>query len=816
MGKFSSNSTNNRSVGTNKRTTERLSPSAHALLPLDRTMCTMRLDADVSNVSGVSAARSKALKKMGISTVGDLVTLYPRRYIDLSNVACIASAPIGENCTIRGNIYDMKLKRPRAQLVLVEITLVDNTGTLIITAFRQPWLMNTLSPGATVAVAGKVEFNYGFKRMTNPFIEEIDVIQTSDAGLSDGVIIPVHPACAEISAAWMRRLVKNALNACDALEDFLPLELRKKHALMSRRCALRAIHFPHSMHEKTLAHKRLAYEEVLLLQLALMQNGARGSRKSTAEGAIGKDGTAEGSAGEAGGISHVIQGVCVRNLYDALPFSLTNDQKTAIQEILEVMHKPMCANHMLLGDVGTGKTIVCAFALAAVADTHTQAAVMAPTEVLARQYAQSIGPLLTQLGISWDTLTGSTPAYERASILSRLQSGEIHVLFGTHALIEPDVQFRSCSLCVIDEQQRFGVKQRARLLEKGHAPDALYLTATPIPRSLALTLFGNLTLSYVRERPFSGACRCTKVYTRDNEERAYQAAREALERGEQVYVVCPLIGLSTEQRNARAHANMHGSQNTAGARTDTGAQLNKKKGTSPQTYQTSHANQTHQTQDDYYEFSLMSIESEQDYAHENVAAATTKAKILQDTLFYDFRVALLHGKMTSAEKQKTMDNFRSGAVQVLVATTVIEVGVDVAHATVMIIEDADRFGLSQLHQLRGRVGRSELASQVFLISNSSSSAALDRLRAMEQTDDGFELASYDLSLRREGDILGNRQHGTSTLKLINVVRDSNIIQAAHDDAQELLSADPQLMQTVHRSLAREVRALCAQAEIVGS
>ncbi len=723
---------------------------------VDRTSATVCLESHVTAVNGVSPKRAKALAGMGIVSVKDLLTSFPRRYVDLSRVESIRTARIGESCTIRGRIHELKLKRPKPKLALVEITLVDETGTMMITAFRQPWLMDSLARDMSIAVAGKVEFDYGFKRMTNPFIEPL----SSGSADLEGMIIPVHPACADISTAWMRRLVHNAFDICGSLDDFLPLDLRGKYRLMSRRNALRSIHFPYTMDDAVQARRRLVYEEILLLELALMQEGVRDADENREP------------------VSHCVDGPALLKLFDVMPFALTEDQLKAISEILAPMAQPRCANHLLLGDVGTGKTAVAAFALAAAADSGAQAVMMAPTEVLARQYAQSLGSLFDQRSITWAVLTGSTPAAERTSLIKRLAAGEIQVLFGTHAVIEPDVRFARCSLCVIDEQQRFGVEQRARLLEKGSAPDALYLTATPIPRSLALALFGNLSLSYLHQRPHGGVLRTTKVVVREDKHVAYDAARAALQRGEQVYVVCPLVGLDTQERDKRAQ-------------------------------------RTREDDEDRYEFACISIEDEGDFSHENIAAASKHAQILQDTVFFDYRVALLHGKLGSVEKKETMDAFRRGDVQVLVATTVIEVGVDVPNATVLIVEDADRFGLSQLHQLRGRVGRGEKPAQVFLVSNSQTETALDRLAAMERTDDGFELATYDLSLRREGDLLGNRQHGASSLKLVNVIRDSAVIEAAHADAARLLTDDPLLERPEHRALGREVRLLRGNHEVLG-
>ncbi|MBO4352741.1 MAG: ATP-dependent DNA helicase RecG, partial [Eggerthellaceae bacterium] len=356
----------------------------------------------------------------------------------------------------------------------------------------------------------------------------------------------------------------------------------------------------------------------------------------------------------------------------------------------------------------------------------------------------------------------------------KLAAGTLSVLIGTHALLEDDVRPASCTLAIIDEQQRFGVDQRAALLKKGTCPDALYLTATPIPRTLALALYGNLTLSYLKTRPKASAPRRTFVHDFKEKGVAYDAAREALERGERVFVVCPLVG---EKRSEEPDA---------GKGQGDGAQ-------------------------DAEELQV-SIESDQDMAGLDVHAAEEQARYLSEAVFADYEVGLVHGRMPAREKQQVMQDFRDGKIQVLVATTVIEVGIDVPEATVMIVEDADRFGLSQLHQLRGRVGRGTLPGEVHLISGTRNPTALERLAAMERTDDGFELATYDLSLRREGDILGNRQHGASVLKLVNVVRDGKMIEAAHADARAILEEDPLLESAALKALGREARLAFKRAE----
>ena len=640
----------------------------------DRLAATLALDEPASRVKLVSPARAQALAGLGVRTVRDLLTHFPRRYIDLSKRETVAGARIGGSCTIQGTVHEVKLKRPRPNLTLVEIAVVDATGVLMVTCFRQPWLKDQLKPGMGIAVAGKVEFDYGFKRMVNPYIEQL-----GDGQVAEGMIIPVHPACEKISAAWMRRLVGNALDAVQGCYDPLPLDLRVRYRLMTRAAALSCIHFPHTMEEAAEARRRLVYEELLLLELALMSQAAQ--RAAGAQ----------------------------------------------------------------------------------------PAALMAPTEVLARQHAASLGKWFDEVGVTWGLLTGSTPDDERARLLKGAADGGVCVLIGTHALLEPDVRFKRLTLAVIDEQQRFGVEQRAALLSKGEAPDALYLTATPIPRTLALAVFGDMTLSYIKHRPNDSARRTTHVVSKADQGRAYDAACEALSRGEQVYVVCPLIGQDAEARDKRA------------------------------------GGRGREADEEAYEFASISIESDADFAGDNVTAATKEASYLQQTVFADWHVELLHGRMKPADKDAVMGRFRDNETQVLVATTVIEVGVDVPNATVMIVMDADRFGLSQLHQLRGRVGRGEKPAQVFLVSTSKSEQSLARLAAMERTDDGFELAKYDLSLRREGDILGNRQSGASALKLVNIVRDERVVQAAHADAAAIMAADPGLAEPDHQALALELR-----------
>lgn len=711
-----------------------------------RLKATLALEEPITRISGVSAKRASALRKLDIKHIRDLLGHFPKRYIDMSDVRTISDAAIGQQCTLSGTVYEMKLKNPKRNLSLVEITLQDNTGIIVITCFRQPWLMDKFKAGDRLAVSGKIEFNYGFKRMTNPYLEVLGDKQ------AHGFILPVYSATDGITQTSMRGFIERGLQVIRGMLDPLPLELRMKYRLMGKGVALSCVHFPHEMSEAMEARRRLAYEEVLLLQLFMMIEGEkRSSGKETC--------------------AHTVNGLHLSALQDSLPFTLTAEQASARDDLLDVMSQNGAANHMLLGDVGTGKTVVAAHGLAAAVDSGGQALLLAPTEVLAEQHFAKVGALLDAAGITNALLTGSTDDATRSNILDRFSQGKLGVLIGTHAILEDDVIPSNLTFVVIDEQQRFGVEQRAKLLSKGTAPDALYLTATPIPRTLALALFGNLTLSYIKERPNADVGRSTRVLPKSKRGVAYDAAKEALARGEQVYVVCPLIGVSSAERDASAKSDA--SINEMGVEA------------------TYHPD--------------VVIEEDEDLNGGNVTAAIKEAEYLQKSIFPDYRVDLLHGGLPSADKREVMQRFSSGESHVLVATTVIEVGVDVPNATVMIVEDADRFGLSQLHQLRGRVGRGEKAGEVFLVSASKQEAALKRLSALEKTEDGYELATLDLSLRREGDILGNRQSGASALKLVNVVRDGAMIEAAHNDARAILNADPELRDPSNATLARELR-----------
>lgn len=710
-------------------------------LPKDRLSATLALDELTPAIPGVRDARAKMLASMGLHSVRDVLNHFPIRYMDMTRVRTSATAQIGEQCTMSGTVYEIRLKRPKARLSSVEITMVDSDGVFIVSVFNRPYLANQIVVGDELVVSGKTEFNYGFLRMTNPYIE------AKTSGHVEGRIIPIHHASSKVSSTQIRGIVKGALQATEGMLDVIPANIREKRGLVSRRMAFKNVHFPKSLDEASQARKRLAYEELLLLQLFMMTEEYKRTLGAKAH-------------------KHVTNGEKMEALRSHLPFKLTDGQQKAITDLLRSMSLDRPSSRMLLGDVGTGKTIVSAFGMASAADSGTQSILCAPTEVLAKQHFDGLGPLLRNASISCALLTGSTPPADREKILDDFASGDLDVLIGTHALLEPDVVGRDISFIVIDEQQRFGVNQREALLSKGDGADSLFMTATPIPRTLALTLFGGMELSYLREKPNKGASRKTTALDSRNRGVAFDHALSELKNGHQVYIVCPLID-SADSKQDESEAK--------------------------------------RSPIDEGEFGDIVIEDEEDLGKSSLASAKQQAEILKAHIFMDYEIGLLHGGLPSDEKASVMQDFKSGKIDVLVCSTVIEVGIDVPNATVMIIEDADRFGLSQLHQLRGRVGRGKDDSQVFLISSSKQPKALKRLQAMEKSDDGFEIARYDLSLRREGDILGNKQSGSSSLKIVNIVRDSDLVEQAHEDALEILSDDPGLESREHAGLAREIR-----------
>ena len=695
-----------------------------------RLQRTCALASDAGSLRYVSGKRKTALDRLGLKRVRDVLLHLPHRYLDFSNVTKIGYADVGSDATVVGTVDKVTLKRPRPHMQIVEVSVVDNTGVLLATFFRQPWIADQLKSGDIVALSGKVTFSYGFRQMKAPFYEV--VAKGGETG-TYARILPVHSVGEGVSASWMRRIIAAALADAGDVCDPLPSSMVAKRGLMSLSRALREVHFPTTLSAAEQARRRLAYDELVTLQLALLTR-----QRLELNGIVP--------------YQHVVDGPCKQALLEALPFELSDEQKVAVDEILADMASEHVMNRLLLGDVGTGKTAVALVAIAAAADTKTQAAVMAPTSVLARQYAEKLGPLLDKAGIGWALVTGATPASKRSHIADAVAKGTLTCVFGTTALLSDDMAFNRLSLVVIDEQHRFGVNQRLALRQKGIAADLLTMTATPIPRTLALSLYGDLSCSRIRKRPRPGAGVVTKVVPPENVDLAYGAIRDAVAAGHQAYVICPLVD----------------------------------------------------DKDDGHD--LDDVPARNQSNAKRLHAATTTLQDLEHGALRGLNLALLTGRMSSEEKDAVMDSFRMGKIDVLVATTVVEVGVDVPNATAMMVFDADRFGLATLHQLRGRVGRGDVAGTVYLCCAAKrGTPARDRLGALEATSDGFELAELDLKLRREGEVLGYRQHGGVSLTICDLDSDADLVEVAHRDARSIVSEDPDLSSDLYASLAIECR-----------
>lgn len=715
----------------------------------ERVLQTCKLDSSVSEVRFANGKRLDGLLELGISTIRDLLEHFPFRYDDFSKLTKAIDLKIGEKSAVLGLIHEAKGRKLAKGAYIYEITVTDETGMLKAVWFNQRWLAEQLVVGKRVLLLGKPEHYAGFVQMSSPLYTLIAeespekaskqnqdmLFEQIDEGVSPVGIVPVYHASKKVSSNWIKRLVLESRELVSEPIDPLPARIRMKRRLVSRQIAFYGIHSP--VHADALkdARNRLAYEQVFWQQLLC----------ATAELRLQEGRTP---------FAHESTGNLTGKLAEILPFELTPSQKQAVSEIHEDMCSERKMNRLLLGDVGSGKTVVATYALAFSAQSGYQSVIMAPTEVLVQQYAAAIGPLLDKLSLNWAVLSASCSPSEKESIREGLRSGEIHAVFGTHALIEPKVVFKNLSLIVVDEQHRFGVEQRAMLIKKSPAADFLSLTATPIPRTLALTQYGAIEVSYLENRP--GKAQTTTTYIEEAVSyRAYEAIREALKRGEQAYIVCPLIAAPKEDDD-----------------------------------------------DEYGPHYLDELDTFEDTP--SIAAAEVELEHLRQAVLPEYRIELLTSKVKSEDKQRIMREFKEGAINVLVSTTVIEVGIDVPNATVMLILDADRFGLAQLHQLRGRVGRGTAQSQVFLVARKPSETAERRLRLVQKLSDGLKLAEADLLERREGDLTGTRQHGVSSLSLINVIRDKKLIEAAHKDVRQLLEVDSELKKPEHAQLSHEL------------
>ena len=686
------------------------------------------LNTPLTDFPGVGEVRAKKLEKLGLVRCADLISYFPRDYEDRRQVYSIRSAPLGQKVCISAMAAEHpRLSRIRKGLELVKLKVVDQAGALHITFFNQGYVERALRAGEEYIFYGVVEEQGSRRTMVNPIFERVGKQNFT------GCIVPVYPLTAGITNHLLCTLTQQAVAACaQDMPETLPRGVRLDHELAQAEFSYRNIHFPESFQALELARRRLTFEELFYLSAGLaMLKGRRGDVLGCA-----------------------IPPRPMEEFLARLPFPLTGAQRRVMEEISRDMASGRPMNRLVQGDVGSGKTVVAAYAAWLAAGAGYQSALMAPTEVLAEQHFRSLSALLEPAGVRVGLLTGSITPAGKKKVRQALAAGEIDLIIGTHALLSQGVEFTRLGLMVADEQHRFGVAQRAALAAKGDSPHVLVMSATPIPRTLALIIYGDLDVSVIDELPPGRTPVETYVVREDKRARMYNFVRRLVGEGRQVYIICPAVEENTE-------------------------------GT------------------------MQNVEWEGDGPALDLKAVTTYAKKLQTEVFPDLRVDFLHGKMKPREKEAVMAAFAAGETQVLVSTTVIEVGVDVPNAALIIIENAERFGLSQLHQLRGRVGRGKHQSYCVLITNTRSVEAMQRLRTLASTADGFKISEEDLKLRGPGDFFGSRQHGLPQMKLADLAGDMRLLSEAQESARRLLMADPTLSQPENRPVLERVRTLFA-------
>ena len=667
---------------------------------------------ELLNIRGVGEKKAAALAKLGIHTLRDLVSYFPRSYEDRRKIYEIYEAPLEMPVCVRAMVGTTPTAtRIRGGMEILRFKAVDDAGTLEITYFNQSYLKNTLRPGTYYIFYGKVSIQHGRRCMTNPEFEAEEQM-----GLVSGRILPVYRLTAGVGRKNLISLIQQALELCgDRFPEALPEAVRKKHALAQARFCYHNIHFPEDDGALQLARERLVFEELFVLAAALSLMKQRRQER---------------------------RGRCFRPadteaFWRLLPFRPTDAQQRAVQEAVEDMCSGRPMSRLLQGDVGSGKTLVAAALVWFCAQNSAQAAFMAPTEILAEQHYETLRQILEPCGIRVVKLTGSMTAKQKRETAAVLRSGEAALAVGTHALLSPDVEFSDLGLVITDEQHRFGVDQRSALSEKGRGPHVLVMSATPIPRTLALIIYGDLDISVLDELPPGRQKVDTFAVGEDMRGRIWRFVRRLVDEGRQVFVVCPMI-------------------------------------------------------------------EENEELPENVKSAESHAAHLQKEIFPDLRVACIHGRMKSKEKDILMKAFAAGEYDILVSTTVIEVGVDIPNAALMIVENADRFGLSQLHQLRGRVGRGQHKSYCVLFSDAQGEEAKARLKVMCRTGDGFKISEEDLRLRGPGDFFGSRQHGLPEMHVADLSGDMRVLKLAQQEAHDLLRQDPDLSAPENGCLRRRI------------
>lgn len=669
----------------------------------------MFLTNSIMDLKGVGEQTIRKFNKIGIETVEDLIEHYPREYEDRREVTNIADAVMEETNNIVATVASKPEIMKKGYKIIVKFRVKDATGSIYVVFYGQPYMKNNFAIGDTYNFYGKIRRQYGRIEMESP---EYEKIENDKEGIT-GKITPIYPTTQKLSQKVIRQLIEQALSlALPEIEDPFPDYLREKYDLKSKQFALTNIHFPSHNEAFFEGRKRLVFEELFFLQMSLF---------------VLKSDFLARTKGRSKRLPESFM-----TFVESLPFELTGAQKRVMNEIVKDLKSPYAGNRLVQGDVGSGKTVIAAASLFIVIKNGYQGALMAPTEVLAKQHFEFLEEVFKAFEIKVALLTGSTTAKEKREILAGLKEGEIHLIVGTHALIEDNVEIPKLGLVITDEQHRFGVRQRLKLSEKGETPDVIVMTATPIPRTLALILYGDMDISVIDELPPGRQPIKTNAVDSSYHARIYSFMEKHIREGRQCYIICPMVEENEKQSELKS--------------------------------------------------------------------VTEYAAYLKEQIFPHFEIGILHGKMKPKEKNQVMEQFAKGDIHILVSTTVVEVGVNVPNATVMMIENAERFGLAQLHQLRGRVGRGKHQSYCVLVSDSKNKVTKKRLKIMEESTDGFVIADTDLKLRGPGDFFGTKQHGLPEMKIANLYTDAKVLKVAQQAAQEVLRQDPELSHPLHQGM----------------